>query len=438
MSNHNFVHLHCHTQYSLLDGANKIDLLIERAKSLGQPAIAMTDHGNMFGAVDFYRKAVAAGIKPILGCEAYVAPGSRYERQGVDRGNREHNHHLILLAMNNEGYRNLCKLVTLGYTQGFYYKPRIDKELLQEHNTGIIALSGCLSGEMAKALTMGSMDQARIVAENYRAIFDDRYYLEAQDNKLPLQEKVNAGILELGKELSLPVVATNDCHYLDADDAQAHDILLCIQTGKGHNDPNRMKMETEELFVKSTDQMLAGFAHLPDAVDQSVAVAERCDVEIEFGKYHFPRYETPDSQSLDDYLDSSAHKGLDERLEGAGEVLHQGATGLLVVVDVVADPVTLVGELLEEHVVVVVHPHADGVQVDAAVAVLLDVSVDAVLIGLADVGHAVREQHHAVVTTVRNLISCCRVAHHEPRLGVRSATGLETVNGLLDDGATRR
>ncbi len=320
MSQHNFVHLHCHTQYSLLDGANKIDPLIERAKGLGQPAIAMTDHGNMFGAVEFYRKAVASGIKPILGCEVYVAPGSRYERQGIDRGNKEHNHHLVLLAMNNEGYRNLCKLVTHGFTEGFYYKPRIDKELLREFNAGIIALSGCLSGEMAKALTLGSMEQARKVAEAYREIFDDRYYLEAQDNKLPLQEKVNAGILELGKDLSLPIVATNDCHYLEPEDAQAHDILLCIQTGKGHNDPNRMKMDTEELFLKSTDQMLEGFAHVPDAVDQSVAIAERCDVEIEFGKYHFPHYEAPDARSLDDYLDARARQGLHDRLEDAGEV----------------------------------------------------------------------------------------------------------------------
>ena len=316
----NFVHLHCHTQYSLLDGANKIAPLIERAKSLGQPAIAMTDHGNMFGAVEFYRKAVAAGIKPILGCEVYVAPGSRYERQGVDRGNREHNHHLILLAMNNEGYRNLCRLVTHGFTEGFYYKPRIDKELLREINAGIIALSGCLSGEMARALTLGSMEQARKVAEEYRAIFDDRYYLEAQDNKLPLQEKVNAGILELGKELSLPIVATNDCHYLDPEDAHAHDVLLCIQTGKGHNDPNRMKMDTEELFLKSTDQMLAGFAEVPEAVAQSVAIAERCDVEIEFGNYHFPHYEAPGSEDLDDYLDACARKGLDERLKDAEDV----------------------------------------------------------------------------------------------------------------------
>jgi DNA polymerase-3 subunit alpha len=320
MSTNSFVHLHCHTQYSLLDGANKIDPLIERAKSLGQPAIAMTDHGNMFGAVEFYRKAVSAGIKPILGCEVYVAPGSRYERQGIDRGNREHNHHLILLAMNNEGYRNLCRLVTYGFTQGFYYKPRIDKELLREHNAGIIALSGCLSGEIAKSLTLGSMDEARKVAEAYQAIFDDRYYLEAQDNKLPLQARVNAGIMELGKELSLPLVATNDCHYLDPEDAPAHDILLCIQTGKGHNDPNRMKMDTKELYLKSTDQMLQGFADVPEAVEQSTAIAERCNVEIEFGKYHFPQYEAPNAESLDDYLDTCARKGLDERLKDAGDI----------------------------------------------------------------------------------------------------------------------
>ncbi len=318
--NQSFVHLHCHTQYSLLDGANKIDPLIERARSHGQPAVAMTDHGNMFGAVEFYRKAAAAGIKPILGCEVYVAPGHRHERQGVDRGNREYNHHLILLAMNHEGYRNLCRLVTRGYTEGFYYKPRIDKELLREFNEGIIALSGCLSGEMAKALSLGSMEQARKVAEAYRAIFDDRYYLEVQDNKLPLQEKVNAGILELGKELSLPIVATNDCHYLDPEDAHAHDVLLCIQTGKGHNDPNRMKMDTNELYLKSTEQMREGFAHLPEAVEQSVAIAERCDVEIEFGNYHFPHYEAPNAESLDDYLDACAREGLRRRLKDAGAV----------------------------------------------------------------------------------------------------------------------
>ena len=321
MNENSFVHLHCHTQYSLLDGANKIEPLIERAKGLGQTAIAMTDHGNMFGAVEFYRAAVAAGIKPILGCEVYVAPGSRYDRQGgVDRGNREYNHHLILLAMNNEGYRNLCRLVTLGFQEGFYYKPRIDKELLREHNAGIIALSGCLSSEMAKALTQGSMDQARQVAETYRAIFDDRYYLEVQDNKLPLQQKVNDGVVELGKELSLPLVATNDCHYLEPEDAQAHDILLCIQTGKGHDDANRMKMDTEELYLKSTAEMASGFERMPEVVAQSAAIADRCDVEIEFGKYHFPHYETPQSQSLDDYLDDRARKGLDARLADAGEV----------------------------------------------------------------------------------------------------------------------
>ena len=321
MSENSFVHLHCHTQYSLLDGANKIEPLIERARSLGQTAIAMTDHGNMFGAVEFYRAAAAAGVKPILGCEVYVAPGSRFDRQGgVDRGNKEYNHHLILLAMTNEGYRNLCRLVTLGFREGFYYKPRIDKELLREHNAGIIALSGCLSSEMAKALTQGSMDHARQVAEAYRAIFDDRYYLEVQDNKLPLQQKVNDGVVELAKELSLPIVATNDCHYLEPEDAQAHDILLCIQTGKGHDDPNRMKMDTQELFLKSTAEMTAGFERLPEAVAESAAIAERCNVEIEFGKYHFPHYEAPDSQSLDDYLDACARKGLDDRLADEGEV----------------------------------------------------------------------------------------------------------------------
>jgi DNA polymerase-3 subunit alpha len=319
MENSHFVHLHCHTEYSLLDGANKVDRMFGRIKALQQPAVAMTDHGNMFGAIEFYREAIQHGIKPIIGCEIYVAPNSRFERKGVDRGPKEYNNHLILLAMNNEGYRNLCKLVSLGYMEGFYYKPRIDKELLKELNGGLIALSACLQGEISQTLLYGNYERAKAAAEQYAAIFGDRYYIEIQDNKLADQEKVNRLLVELAKELSIPVVATNDCHYGERDDFHAHDVLLCVQTGKTVDDDNRLKLETDELYLKSAAEMARGFEYCPDAVERTVEVAARCNVEIEFGKYHFPNYTPPKQIGLDDYLDELAHKGLEERLDGVAD-----------------------------------------------------------------------------------------------------------------------
>ena len=316
MEHSRFVHLHCHTEYSLLDGANKVDKLFERIKTLRQPAVAMTDHGNMFGTIEFYRAALSHGIKPVIGCEIYVAPTSRFDRKGIDKGPKEYNNHLILLAMNREGYRNLCKLVSLGYIEGFYYKPRIDKELLRELNGGLIALSACLQGEVAQALSNGNMEKARAAAESYAAIFDDRYYIEIQDNKLPEQEKVNRLLVELAGDLSLPVVATNDCHYGERDDYHAHDVLLAVQTGKMVTDDNRLKLETDELFVKSAEDMRRGFDYCPGAVERTLEIAERCNVEIEFGKYHFPAFTPPKEISLDDYLDELAYQGLDERLNG--------------------------------------------------------------------------------------------------------------------------
>jgi len=268
MEHSRFVHLHCHTEYSLLDGANKVDKLFERIKALKQPAVAMTDHGNMFGAVEFYREASRHGIKPIIGCEIYVAPTSRFEKKGVDKGPKEYNNHLILLAMNNQGYRNLCKLVSLGYMEGFYYKPRIDKDLLRELNGGLIALSACLQGEVSQALNYGIYEKAKAAAESYAAIFGDRYYIEIQDNKLPQQEKVNRQLVELAKGLSLPVVATNDCHYGERADFHAHDVLLCVQTGKTVSDDNRLKLETDELYLKSADEMNQGFEFCPLAGDR--------------------------------------------------------------------------------------------------------------------------------------------------------------------------
>ncbi|MBI4490981.1 MAG: DNA polymerase III subunit alpha [Deltaproteobacteria bacterium] len=316
MEHSRFVHLHCHSQYSLLDGANKIEPLLERVKGLRQPALAITDHGNMFGAIEFYTEALRYGIKPIIGCEIYVAPASRFERKGVDKGTREYNHHLILLAMNLEGYRNLCKLVTLGYMEGFYYRPRVDKGLLKEHNRGLIALSACLQGEVAYALSGGQIEKAQAAAEAYASIFEDRFYLEVQDNKIPEQEKVNRMLIELGRDLSLPLVATNDCHYGEREDSEAHDVLLCVQTGKSVQEEDRLRFQTNELFVKSAEQMKKGFDYYPEAVERTLEIAERCNLELEFGSYHFPRFDPPAGKNLDDFLDELSRQGMAERLEG--------------------------------------------------------------------------------------------------------------------------
>jgi DNA polymerase-3 subunit alpha len=310
-----FVHLHVHTKYSLLDGANKIEALIERVKAAGMPAVAITDHGNMFGAIEFYQKAVAAGVKPILGCEVYVAPQSRTDKGGrADDFEAGGNHHLILLAMNHDGYRNLCRLVTLGYTEGFYYKPRIDKDLLRECNGGLIALSGCLASEVNQAIAAGSIERARSVMEEYRAMFDGRYYVEVQDNHLPQQERANVELTRLARELSLPIVATNDCHYLEPADAKAHEVLLCIQTGKTFGDEKRWRFETDQLYVKDPAQMHAAFATCPEAISNTLAIAARCDLELTFGKYQFPVFATPRGESLDEHLDREARQGLEARL----------------------------------------------------------------------------------------------------------------------------
>jgi DNA polymerase-3 subunit alpha len=311
-----FVHLHVHTKYSLLDGANKIEPLIARVKAAGMPAVAMTDHGNMFGAVEFYQKASAAGIKPILGCEVYVAPKSRTDKGGgrADDFEAGGNHHLILLVMNQEGYRNLCRLVTLSYKEGFYYKPRIDKELLRECNGGLIALSGCLASEVNQAIASGNIDRARDVMQEYRAMFDGRYYVEVQDNHLPQQERANVELIRLAHELSLPIVATNDCHYLDRTDAKAHEVLLCIQTGKTLSDEKRWRFDTDQLYVKDAGEIAAAFAACPEAISNTLDVAARCDLELRFGKYQFPVFSTPQAESLEEYLDCAAREGLASRL----------------------------------------------------------------------------------------------------------------------------
>ncbi len=310
-----FVHLHLHTQYSLLDGANKISDLMPRLQKLGLSSVAMTDHGNMFGTVDFYKSAKAAGIKPIIGCEVYVAPRSRLERGAVASADfeRSGNNHLVLLASNEIGYKNLSRLVSQSYKDGFYYKPRIDKELLREWNEGLLCLSGCLAGEVATAISADRLERARSVVEEFATLFGDRYYLEIQDNHLPEQQAVNEVLIPWSREMGIPLVATNDCHYLDHDDHHAHEVLLCVQTGKRLVDEDRWRFGTDQLYVKGYDEMLAAFPHAREAVDETAALAERCNVELEFGRNKFPVYQVPQGQSLDDVFAAEARKGMDER-----------------------------------------------------------------------------------------------------------------------------
>ncbi|MEJ2229749.1 MAG: DNA polymerase III subunit alpha [Nitrospirales bacterium] len=308
-----FVHLHLHTQYSLLDGANQLTPLFEQVKKFDMPAVAMTDHGNLFGAIDFYQKARAHDVKPIIGCEAYMAPGSRNQRAG----HLAHNEyfHLILLATNQVGYHNLIKLSSKAYLEGFYYKPRMDKELLQEHQEGLIALSGCLSGEVPQLIGQQDMEGALRVADEYRSIFGkDRYYLEVQANGLDHQQVANRGLLEIHQKLGIPLVGTNDCHYLNKRDARPHEIMLCLQTGKTLKDPNRLKFDTDQLYVKSTEEMIAEFAEFPRAVLHTTQVAEQCDLQLEFGTSYLPDYQVPEGHTHESYLQHLSLEGLRARL----------------------------------------------------------------------------------------------------------------------------
>lgn len=310
-----FVHLHLHTQYSLLDGAIRISDLVKQAVACQMPALAVTDHGNMFGAVEFYSKAKAAGIKPILGCEVYIAPGSRFDKTSA-RGSSEASYHFMLLCQNMTGYRNLCHLVSAGYREGFYYKPRIDWQLLAEHNEGLIAMTACLGGEIPTLINLGRLDEAKRRAAEMSCIFDgDRLYLELQENFLAEQDRANKGLIEIGRELGLPLVATNDCHYLTREDAYAHEVLLSIQTGKTMDDPNRMRFPNEEFYLKTAEEMSALFRDQPEALSHTRAIADRCHVELDFNTYHFPQYEKPANQSLDEVLADAAGRGLEERLE---------------------------------------------------------------------------------------------------------------------------
>lgn len=313
MHHSNFVHLHLHTQYSLLDGAIRPEALIAFAKEQKMPAIAITDHGNLFGAVEFYQKAMSKGVKPIIGCEVYVAPGSRTEKTAV-KG--EYAFHLVLLVKNAKGYQNLCKLLTRAYTEGFYYKPRVDKELLKEFNEGLIALSACLHGEVAYNLGNGQFEAAEKAALEYKTTFGSRrFYFEIQHNGIEEQEVVNKRLIELGKKLDIPLVATNDCHYLKKEDARVHDVLLCIQTGTTVNAPNRMKFSTEEFYVKTPEEMQEAFKDTPEALANTIEIAERCNLEISLGKHYLPEYPLPPGETLDSVIDAKARAGLESRLE---------------------------------------------------------------------------------------------------------------------------
>jgi DNA polymerase-3 subunit alpha len=326
MSSSDFVHLHIHTQYSLLDGAIRIDSLLQRAGTYHMPSLAITDHGAMYGTIEFYRKAYSAGIKPIIGCEVYVAATTRFDKDPRQKGML---HHLILLAKNTKGYKNLCKLVTAAHLEGFYYKPRVDKAILSECSEGLIALSACLHGEIPRLILAGRPDRAAEAARTYESMFgEENFYLEVQNNGIEAQESVNRALMEMSQELSIPLVATNDCHYLDREDAHAHDILLCVQTGKPVREDKRLKFRTDQLYFKSPEEMKLDFGDYPDAVENSLHISNRCNLELDLGSYHFPRFSLPrgasdeetdpqpdDPAKVTQHLEGEARRGLEERLD---------------------------------------------------------------------------------------------------------------------------
>ena len=316
----NFAHLHVHTEYSLLDGSNKIKEYVARVKELGMNSAAITDHGVMFGVIDFYRAAKEAGIKPILGCEVYVAPGSRFDKEAG--ANEDRYYHLVLLAENNTGYANLVKIVSKGFVEGYYYKPRVDLELLEEYHEGIIALSACLAGEVQRNLARSMYEEAKRAAERYEKIFGkDHFYLELQDHGIPEQGMVNQQLLRLSQDTGIELVATNDVHYTFAEDEKPHDILLCIQTGKKLDDENRMRYEGGQYYVKSPEEMAALFPYALQALENTQKIADRCEVEIEFGVTKLPRYDVPEGYTSWEYLNKLCFEGLERRYAPVTEEL---------------------------------------------------------------------------------------------------------------------
>jgi DNA polymerase-3 subunit alpha len=306
------VHLHVHTQYSLLDGAIRLEALFERAAAFQMEAVAITDHGTMYGVLEFYQMARKAGIRPVIGCECYLAPRSMTDRTPMDAKEMRH---LVLLARDRQGYRNLCELATRAQLDGFYYKPRIDKALLEDHCAGLIGLSACLNGEIPRHILAGRPDLADAAARYYQRLFgEDNFYLEVQHNGIAEQERVNRALRDMSQRLSIPLVATNDCHYLDAADARAHAVLLCIQTGKTIRDPNRFQFGTDQLYFKSPAEMAAYFADYPGALDNTLAIARRCQVDFEFGDYHFPQFPSPDQKPEDLLFEEKVRDGFARRL----------------------------------------------------------------------------------------------------------------------------
>ena len=293
----NFTHLHVHTEYSLLDGSNKIQEYVNRVRELGMDSAAITDHGVMYGVIDFYRAARAAGINPILGCEVYVAPGSRFDRE-IGSGDDRY-YHLVLLAENNQGYANLMKIVSKSFVEGFYYKPRVDLQLLEKYHEGLIALSACLAGEVARFLTRGMYEDAKAAALRYQDIFGKgNFFLELQDHGIPEQQNVNQQLLKMHRETGIELVATNDVHYTLAEDAQPHDVLLCLQTGKKLSDENRMRYDGGQYYVKSPEEMERLFPYATEALENTHKIAERCHVEIEFGVTKLPKFDSKGWKSV--------------------------------------------------------------------------------------------------------------------------------------------
>ena len=308
----NFTHLHVHTEYSLLDGSSKIKELVARAKELGMESLAITDHGVMYGVINFYKACRDAGIKPVLGCEVYVAPGSRFDKEAGTGDDKYY--HLVLLAENNKGYDNLMKIVSAGFTEGFYYKPRVDYEVLERYSEGIIALSACLAGEVQKFLSRGMYEMAVEAAKRYEKIFGKgNFFLELQDHGLPDQKYVNPQLVRMSNELGIELVCTNDSHYIMADDAEAHDILLCIQTGKKVSDENRMRYTGGQYYLKSPEEMAELFPYAPQALENTCKIADRCNVDIEFGVTKLPKFQVPDGYTSWTYLNYLCFDGLKKR-----------------------------------------------------------------------------------------------------------------------------
>lgn len=307
----NFVHLHVHSEFSLLDGANRIKDLPARAKELGMDSIALTDHGVMFGVVDFYKECKKQGVKPIIGCEVYVAPRTRFDKEpNIDN----HYYHLILLAKNETGYKNLTHLVSMGFTEGFYYKPRIDYEILEKYHEGLVCLSACLAGNVNREILNNNIEKAEEVALWHKNLFGEDYYLEIQPNGLPEQVLANQKLIEMSKKLDIPLVATNDSHYLKKKDAYNHEVLLCIQTGKKMTDEDRMRMGTDEFYVKSPEEMAEYFKNVPEAIENTVKIAEKCNLDFEFGNTKLPNYEVPVKFATHtDYFKKLAKDGLARR-----------------------------------------------------------------------------------------------------------------------------